>query len=273
MCTDRPAQDPDQHIFRVGVLLEGLVGQLSEHGRALALGAGHSVVAEALRERGVAVDAVEGDWPSVQLTTRYPLVIVEPAAPPHDDAAILHCAVQHVEPGGEVVVIGTAGRDAAARFDLREVSRVDVEGSEIARFRRTDRRTIHDHVFDARRRIARVAPAELDARLRGDDPPTIVDTRTATDRHRFGVIAGSIHVPRTVVEWHLDPANGYRHRAVTSFDQPLVLVCNGGYSSSLAAANLLDLGFHDVGDLIGGVRAWVGAGLAVVEPDHSHLDL
>ena len=92
-------------------------------------------------------------------------------------------------------------------------------------------------------------------------------------RARFGVIAGSIHVPRTVVEWHLDPANGYRHPAVTSFDQSLVLVCNGGYSSSLAAASLLDLGFTDVGDLVGGIRAWVGAGLDVVEPDHSHLDL
>lgn len=87
------------------------------------------------------------------------------------------------------------------------------------------------------------------------------------------MIAGSIHVPRTVVEWHLDPANGYRHPDVTSFDQSLVLVCNGGYSSSLAAANLLDLGFTDVGDLVGGVRAWINAGLDVAEPDHSHLDL
>ncbi len=82
-----------------------------------------------------------------------------------------------------------------------------------------------------------------------------------------------MHVPRTVVEWHLDPANGYRHPAVDSFDQPLVLVCNGGYSSSLAAASLLDLGFTDVADLVGGHRAWVAAGLPVVAPDHSHLDL
>jgi len=100
-----------------------------------------------------------------------------------------------------------------------------------------------------------------------------LSTPVLTDRDRFGVIAGSIHVPRTLVEWHLDPANGYRHADVTAFDQPLVLVCNGGYSSSLAADSLLDLGFTDVSDLIGGIRAWVEAGLEVVEPDHSHLDL
>jgi len=128
-------------------------------------------------------------------------------------------------------------------------------------------------VFAARSRIGRVTPHDLAGRLQRGDAPTIVDTRTATDRGRFGVIAGSIHVPRTLVEWHLDPSNGYRHAAVTSFEQPLVLVCNGGYSSSLAAESLLDLGFSGVADLIGGIRAWVAAGFAVVEPDHSHLDI
>lgn len=53
-----------------------------------------------------------------------------------------------------------------------------------------------------------------------------------------GRSGGKEHVPRTVLEWHLDPANGYRHPAVTSLDQPLVLVCNRGYSSSLAAGHL-----------------------------------
>ena len=73
--------------------------------------------------------------------------------------------------------------------------------------------------------------------------------------------------------WHLDPANGYRHPSVSSFDQPLVVVCNGGYSSALAAASLLDLGFVDVADLVGGMRAWTGAGHPVVAADHSHLDI
>lgn len=253
--------------------LDELVDQLGRHRRALALGAGQSIVASLLRDRGASVDAVAGDWPSIQLANRYTLVIVEPSDERRDEAAVVHCAAQHLEPGGDVVVIGEAVLVAAERFDLRELSRIDVAGIAIVRFRRPDRQTIHDKVFAARARITRLGPHELADRLRGRDAPTVVDTRTATDRSRFGVIAGSIHVPRTVVEWHLDPANGYRHPAVTSFEQPLVLVCNGGYSSSLAAAGLCDLGFTDVGDLIGGVRAWSAAGFDLVEPDHSHLDL
>ena len=253
--------------------LEALVDQLAEHHHALALGSGHSVVSAALRDRGVRIDAVQGDWPSVQLPVRYSLVIVEPSDASRHVAAIVHCAAQHVGPDGDVVVIGEGHEDAADRFDLTEQRRIAVEGAQITVLRRTNRTTIHDTVFAARSRIARITASELADRLASDAAPTVVDTRTSTDRARFGVIAGSIHVPRTVVEWHLDPANGYRHPDVTSFDQSLVLVCNGGYSSSLAAANLLDLGFTDVGDLVGGVRAWINAGLDVAEPDHSHLDL
>ncbi len=252
--------------------LDALFAELSGHEDALALGAGHSVVADGLRSRGMAVDAASGDWPSIQLARRYSLVIVEPPHACDNTAAIVHCAAQHVSPGGEIVMV-EAGDDTATRFDLRELDRYSIEGAEIVRYRRTDRITIHDRVFEARSRIWRIESRDLAARLLRDDAPTVVDTRTATDRGRFGVIAGSIHVPRTLVEWHLDPANGYRHPAVTSFDQPLVLVCNGGYSSSLAAGSLRDLGFTDVGDLVGGIRAWADAGLDVVEPDHSHLDI
>ena len=255
------------------VTLDALVDQLAEHRHALALGGGHSVVAAALRDRGVRIEAIQGDWPSVQLPARYSLVIVEPADASQDVAAIVHCAAQHVGPGGDVVVSGNGYEDAVDRFDLSEQSRVAVEGAQITVLRRTERMTIHDKVFEARSRIARITALELAERLASDTAPTVVDTRTSTDRGRYGVIAGSLHVPRTVVEWHLDPANGYRHPDITSFDQPLVLVCNGGYSSSLAAANLLDLGFTEVGDLIGGVRAWIDAGHDVVEPDHSHLDI
>jgi rhodanese-related sulfurtransferase len=252
--------------------LDALCDQLSVHRAALTLGGGHSAVASELRARGTPIRSVTGDWPSIQLQRRYPLVIVEPSDPGSDRVAVVHCAAQHVEPGGDVLVCG-GGDEVAERFDLRELARVTVEGVAIRLYRRTDRITIHDKVFAARSRISRVTAQELAARLQRSDRPTVVDTRTATDRGRFGAIQGSIHVPRTVVEWHLDPANGYRHPAVTSLDQPLVLVCNGGYSSSLAAASLLDVGFTDVGDLVGGVRAWIDAGLAVVEPDHSHLDI
>lgn len=101
----------------------------------------------------------------------------------------------------------------------------------------------------------------------------MIDSRTPTDRARFGVIGGSIHIPRTVLEWHLDPTNGYVHPAIDSFARPIVVVCNSGYSSSLAAANLVRIGFTDVADLIGGHAAWREAGLPVIAADHSHLDM
>lgn len=118
-----------------------------------------------------------------------------------------------------------------------------------------------------------MSPAELAARLASADPPVVVDTRSQTDRERFGVIAGSVHIPRTVLEWHLDPANGYRHPSVTALGRSMVIVCNRGYSSSLGAASLVRLGFTDVSDLIGGMFAWIAEGHAVVVADHDHLDL
>lgn len=252
--------------------LDELLGRLSHHEEVLVLGTGTSVVAAGLRAKGVAIDVAAGDWPCIQLDRRYGLAVVEPTAALGNVAAAVHCGTQHLGPGGEIVVTLDDAESVAARFDLRVLDRFDVEGSTVTVLQRTGRHTIHDKVFAARRRIERVSPHDLATRLRGSDAPTVVDTRTAVDRGRFGVIAGSIHVPRTLVEWHLDPANGYRHPEVTSFDQPLVVVCNGGYSSSLAAENLLDLGFIDVGDLVGGLRSWIAAGFDVVEPDHSHLD-
>ncbi len=86
------------------------------------------------------------------------------------------------------------------------------------------------------------------------------------------MIRGSIHIPRTTLEWACDPSNGYRHPMIRSHDQTLVIVCNGGYSSSLAASNLARLGFRAVCDLIGGHQAWVRAGYEAVRPDHTSLD-
>jgi hypothetical protein len=164
---------------------DALCDQLSVHRAVLALGGGHSAVAAGLRARGTPVHAVAGDWPSIQLQRRYPLVIVEPSGPGSDRVAVVHCAAQHVEPGGDVLVCG-GGDEVAQRFDLRELARVAVEGVAIHLYRRTDRITIHDKVFAARSRISRVTAHELAARLQQPDAPTVVDTRTATDRGRFG---------------------------------------------------------------------------------------
>jgi rhodanese-related sulfurtransferase len=102
---------------------------------------------------------------------------------------------------------------------------------------------------EARTRIARYTPAEAAAA----DGILLVDLRSNEERREHGVIPGSVHVPRSVLEWRADPTSA-RHDARLA-GQRLVLVCAQGYSSSLAAATLVELGV-DAGDLIGGYEAW-----------------
>ena len=113
---------------------------------------------------------------------------------------------------------------------------------------------------DARTRIRRYNPAEAAAA-----DALLVDLRSHDERYRNGVIPGSIHVPRAVLEWRCDPASGFANPVVAESDRPLILTCAEGYSSSLAAAALIDLGVSDVGDLVGGYEAWVAAGLPTMD--------
>ncbi len=214
---------------------------------------------------------------TVEALQRHALVVVELRT--SDDAglrrAIVHHGVQYVERGGSMLIVHDDALPSDCGLgspDLREAARFTVADRDATVFRRGQRTTVHDLLFEARSIIRRVDPTVLRDRLGQPDPPLVVDTRTPTDRSRFGVIDPSIHVPRTVLEWHLDPANGYLHPSVRSFDQPIVVVCNGGYSSSIGAANLTRLGYTDVADLIGGFHAWCTHGLPVHSPDHSHLD-
>jgi rhodanese-related sulfurtransferase len=112
----------------------------------------------------------------------------------------------------------------------------------------------------ARTRIRRYTPAEAAAA-----DALIVDLRSHDERYRNGVIPGSVHVPRSVLEWRCDPMSGYANPVVSEADRPLILVCAEGYSSSLAAAALIDLGVRDVGELAGGYEAWVADGLPTMD--------
>ncbi|MEA3216542.1 MAG: hypothetical protein QOJ19_2698 [Acidimicrobiia bacterium] len=92
----------------------------------------------------------------------------------------------------------------------------------------------------------------------------VVDTRPVEQRRRDGEIPGALIIDRNVLEWRLDPASPHRHPAVTDdYDRTVVVVCNEGYSSSLAAATLQDLGLCNATDLVGGFQAWLAAGLPV----------
>lgn len=100
----------------------------------------------------------------------------------------------------------------------------------------------------------RVAARDLDDELaRGT---VVVDIRPVEQRARDGELPGAIVVDRNVFEWRLDPASEYRLDEVIGHDQRVVVVCNEGYSSSLAAATLQQLGMPNATDLDGGFQAW-----------------
>lgn len=115
--------------------------------------------------------------------------------------------------------------------------------------------TIDELLAAARARIRTYRPTEVPAGA------VIVDIRSADARRRDGVISGALHIPRTVLEWRVDPSSEWQRPQLTGSEQ-LVLLCDHGYSSSLAAASLSQLGV-DAGDVIGGFEAWVEAGLPV----------
>jgi len=82
-------------------------------------------------------------------------------------------------------------------------------------------------------------------------------------RRKSGIIPGSVHVPLSVLYWRLDPTSGHNDPSLSDPERRITLVCADGYSSSLAAATLRDLGFGRATDLDGGFNGWVAAGLPV----------
>lgn len=92
----------------------------------------------------------------------------------------------------------------------------------------------------------------------------LVDIRYAALRERDGLIPGALVVERNELEWRLDPQGSHRAPEATSHGLRVVIVCNEGYASSLAAASLRQLGLHRATDLVGGFQAWRAAGLPVV---------
>ena len=123
------------------------------------------------------------------------------------------------------------------------------------------RRSIDAVLADARRRLTRLSPREaFDAVAEG---AVLVDIRPDENREVEGCIPGALIIHRNVLEWRLDPSSDARVRQA-DYDLHVIVFCNEGYTSSLAAAALLDLGVHRATDLAGGYRAWRAAGLPVI---------
>lgn len=91
----------------------------------------------------------------------------------------------------------------------------------------------------------------------------LVDIRYAALRERDGLIPGALVVERNELEWRLDPQGSHRAPEAVSHDLRVVVICNEGYASSLAAVSLRQLGLHHATDLVGGFQAWRTAGLPV----------
>lgn len=125
--------------------------------------------------------------------------------------------------------------------------------------------TVDDLLRAARSRIDRVSPAEAAAETAAG--AVIIDTRCAEARATKGVIPGSVHVPLSVLFWRLDPTSGHHDLALSDRERRVILVCADGYSSSLAAATLRDLGFPRAADLDGGFNGWAAAGFPVEKLD------
>jgi len=97
------------------------------------------------------------------------------------------------------------------------------------------------------------------------DGALLVDIRPVEQRERDGTVPGALVIDRNVLEWRLAPASDWRHPEAVE-GRPLIILCNEGYQSSLAAASCLDAGCASATDVAGGFQAWRAAGLPVDAP-------
>jgi rhodanese-related sulfurtransferase len=118
-------------------------------------------------------------------------------------------------------------------------------------------RSIDDLLEDARAGLDRVTADDLQREVAAG--ALVVDIRPVEQRERDGELAGAVVIPRNVLEWRLDPASPDRIPEARDHDRRIVLVCDEGYASSLAAATLQQLGLHRATDLAGGYQAWLAA--------------
>jgi len=126
------------------------------------------------------------------------------------------------------------------------------------------RTTIDELLADARSGLKRLGPAAaLDAMRSG---AALIDIRSDSQIARDGTIAGALVIPRNVLDWRLDPGSAHRHPEAPGLGDQVILVCDEGYQSSLAAATLQRLGFARATDVEGGFQAWLAETLPVERP-------
>ena len=121
---------------------------------------------------------------------------------------------------------------------------------------------------EARQQLARLGPRQAAMEMRRG--ALLVDMRPVEQRRRDGEIPGAVVVDRNVLEWRLDPTSPDRIAQVSGREQTVILLCNEGYASSLAAATLQRLGMVNATDVDGGFQEWAAAGLPVRRHEGSY---
>jgi rhodanese-related sulfurtransferase len=122
--------------------------------------------------------------------------------------------------------------------------------------------TIDERLEQARYKLVRVDAVQAAEELAMG--ALLVDTRTETQRAQQGEIPGALVIDRNVLEWRLDPTSEARIPQATDHGIRVIVMCADGYSSSIAAASLQDIGLVNATDLIGGFHAWKAAGLPIL---------
>ncbi len=113
----------------------------------------------------------------------------------------------------------------------------------------------------ARRKVQRVTPEEAAVQMSAG--ALLVDTRSEAQRLNGGEIPGALPIERNVLEWRLDPTSPWRIPQATGHDVRVIVLCAEGFSSTLAALSLQELGMRNVSDVEGGFEAWKAAGMPV----------
>jgi rhodanese-related sulfurtransferase len=126
-----------------------------------------------------------------------------------------------------------------------------------------ERLTVEELLREARSGLERLSAGEAEAAISAG--ALLIDIRSESQRARDGHVPGSRHIPRNVLEWRLDPASDHRDPGAARRDLPLIVMCDEGYQSSLAAATLKRLGLQAT-DMIGGFQAWRAAGFRLSNP-------
>jgi rhodanese-related sulfurtransferase len=122
-------------------------------------------------------------------------------------------------------------------------------------------KTVEDLLADARRGLRRLEPREAHAAMAAG--AILVDIRSDSQRARDGTVPGARFIPRNVLEWRADPASEWRDPRVADPGRQVILMCDEGYQSSLAAATLQELGQGNATDVVGGFQAWRAARLPI----------